>query len=82
MLDNAPDGIPNGHLMAKAARKRSVDLAAVKGQAAAPARRRSPDPAALPPDDSVAIGFHLRRERRLKKLLLKDVADATGCRSV
>lgn len=42
------------------------------------AQRRALEPVAPPPAESVAIGFHLRRERRLKKLLLKDVADATG----
>ena len=33
---------------------------------------------AKPLDNQVRIGFQLRRERRLKKLRLKDVADATG----
>ena len=64
--------------MARVATKRSVDLAALKRGPSSPARRRAPDPVALPSEESVAIGFHLRRERRLRKLLLKDVADATG----
>ena len=64
--------------MAKVATKRSVDLAALKRSASPPAPRRAPEPVALAPAESVAIGFHLRRERRLRKLLLKDIADATG----
>ena len=64
--------------MVRVAMKRRVDLAALKRGPSSPARRRAPDPVALAPEESVAIGFHLRRERRLKKLLLKDVADATG----
>src|ERR1700730_19225465 len=64
--------------MARVATKGRVDLAALKRGVASPARRRAPDPVAPPPEESVAIGFHLRRERRLRKLLLKDVADATG----
>jgi transcriptional regulator with XRE-family HTH domain len=55
-----------------------VDLAALKREPSSRAQRRAPEPIALPPGESVAIGFHLRRERRLKKLLLKNVADATG----
>lgn len=53
-------------------------MAALKRRPSLRAARRAPEPIAPPPDESVAIGFHLRRERRLKKLLLKDVADVTG----
>src|ERR1700730_11696926 len=62
--------------MARVTTKRKVDLAALKRERSSRAPRRDPDPVAPPPDESVAIGFHLRRERGLKKLLLKDVADA------
>ncbi len=78
MLDNASAGSLSGYLMTKVATRQSVDLAAAKAGSPSPARRRSPDPVAPSPEESVAIGFHLRRERRLRKLLLKDVADATG----
>jgi transcriptional regulator with XRE-family HTH domain len=64
--------------MTRVATKRSVDWTAVKAGPSSSARRRLSEPVALPPQESVAIGFHLRRERRLRKLLLKDVADATG----
>ena len=51
-----------------------------KADKAAPKRvpRRVPEAIGGLPDEPVGIGFQLRRERRLKKLLLKDVADATG----
>lgn len=64
--------------MARVTTKRRVDLAALKRERSPRPQRRVPEPIALPPEESVGIGFRLRRERRLKKLLLKDVADATG----
>jgi len=64
--------------MATVTTNRSVDLVALKRESSPRAQRRAPEPIALPPGESVAIGFHLRRERRLKKLLLKDVANTTG----
>ena len=63
--------------MARVTTKRRLNVVALKGQTSSRMRRRAPEPITLPPQGSVAIGFHLRRERRLKKLLLKDVADAT-----
>jgi len=41
-------------------------------------RRPKSQPVSKPVDPPIRMGFHLRRERRLKKLRLKDVADATG----
>jgi transcriptional regulator with XRE-family HTH domain len=57
-----------------------LDLTIVKGSSRRATAAITPLPA-MPPeavDASVGIGFQLRRERRLKKLRLKDVADATG----
>jgi len=59
-------------------KKARVELAALKRRTAARAQSRAAEAIAPPSQDSLAIGFHLRRARRLKKLLLKDVADATG----
>jgi len=53
--------------MARVATKRRVDLAALKRRPSSRTLRRAPDPVALPAEESVAIGFHLRRERRLRK---------------
>ena len=54
-----------------------LDLTILKKKSAS---RRGPtsQPTSKPIDSRIRIGFHLRRERRLKKLRLKDVADATG----
>lgn len=40
--------------------------------------KSTPVPGPVPLDSQVRIGFQLRRERRIKNLRLKDVADATG----
>jgi transcriptional regulator with XRE-family HTH domain len=54
-----------------------LDLTILKKKAASGSRPRSQQ-ALKAIDPRIRIGFHLRRERRLKKLRLKDVADATG----
>jgi transcriptional regulator with XRE-family HTH domain len=64
--------------MARVTTKRRVDLTALKREPFSRAQHRAPEAVALPPEESVGIGFQLRRERRLRKLLLKDVANATG----
>ena len=62
--------------MAKTDAKK-LNLTIVK-KSAVSKRRVKAQSAPKPIDPPIRIGFHLRRERRLKKLRLKDVADATG----
>src|ERR1044071_816908 len=45
---------------------------------AARARKKSPAPESRNPADSLRVGHHLKRERKLKGMRLVDVADAAG----
>jgi transcriptional regulator with XRE-family HTH domain len=63
--------------MTKSKAAQKLDLTVLKKKTA-PTAASNARPAAQKPNNRIRIGFHLRRERRLKKLRLKDVADATG----
>jgi len=56
---------------------RKLDLT-IRKKKAVLRERAETQPPSKPIDPPIRIGFHLRRERRLKKLRLKDVAEATG----
>ena len=56
---------------------RNLDLTVLKRRPGSVSAVK-PKPASKQSDKQIRIGFQLRRERRIKKLRLKDVADATG----
>jgi transcriptional regulator with XRE-family HTH domain len=73
----AESSAPGTSVMDKTDEVRKLDLTILKKKAIS-TRKPKPQAGLTSIDARIRIGFHLRRERRLKKLRLKDVADATG----